>query len=317
MSPTESSPPPVLALEQLGFAFGRKTVLDAVTLSVAPAEIVALLGPNGAGKSTLIRCICGRLPPASGSVTINGRDPRRDRKARSRLGLVPQRIAVHEHLTTRENLRVFGRLSGVASTSLEEAVDRTLARCRLEDVRDQRAGTLSGGWQRRLNIACALVHSPALLILDEPTVGIDPPACAGIEELLRELAADGVAILMTSHDLPQLERLSDRVAFLKQGEIVDEGPPARLLQRGFGDRLDCRVELAGRDKEAAQLLIGLGMLPDREDQHRWQGLIAREQAEALSRSLPAASEVIDLRVRRPGLDALWRAHYGSEPGPSP
>lgn len=314
MSTQPPATPAVLALDQLGFAFAANVVLDSITLSVDSGEVVALLGPNGAGKSTLIRCICGRLPAAHGTVRIDGRNPRRDRQARSRLGLVPQRIALHDHLTAEENLLVFGRLSGVSKSVLHDAVQRTLTRCGLHEVARQRAGTLSGGWQRRLNIACALVHDPALLVLDEPTVGIDPPACAGIEELLRQLAADGVALLMTSHDLPQLERLADRVAFLRDGRIVDAGPPAALINERFDDRLDCLIQMAGSDTETVEMLSGLGLERTAADSEAWQGLIPREQAEALGRSLPSGPGIAELRIRRPGLDALWRSHYGIAPG---
>ncbi|MDT8439726.1 MAG: ABC transporter ATP-binding protein [Wenzhouxiangellaceae bacterium] len=305
--------PVVLLAADVAFSFADRLVLDAVSLAIERGEIVALLGPNGAGKSTLIRCICGRLAPAAGQVAIDGRDPRRDRAARARLGLVPQRIGVYEHLTVAENLAAFGRLSGVDRARLDEAVQATLARCALEAVANQRAATLSGGWQRRLNIACAIVHQPALLVLDEPTVGIDPPACAAIEQLLLALAADGVAILMTSHDLAQLERIAGRVAFLADGRIVEDGEPAALLDRHFADRVECRVRLSSDAPSAASVLQHAGLDVDAGDPLLWAGLLTRARADTLAHELSSVTELAELRIRRPGLDALWRAHYSEAP----
>jgi len=306
----------VLRVEALKFSFPARPVLRGIDLAVQSGEIVALLGPNGAGKSTLIRCICNRLAPDSGSIWINERPLRRRLPAPAPLALVPQHVALYPHLTPEENIAVFARLAGLARVRVAAAVRRTAARCGLEPVAGQRCATLSGGWQRRVNIACALAHGPSLLILDEPTVGIDPPARAQIEDLLGMLAGDGLAILMTSHELDQLERLAHRVAFLNDGVIVEQGPPATVLERRFGGKLEARLRLAANTATNGVSLQHLGLAPRDPERIEWSGLLAPEQARALSARLPEALEVGELRLRRPGLDALWRVIYGERQEPA-
>ena len=301
---------PLLVAEDLAFAFGGRRVLAAVSLALTGGEIVALLGPNGAGKSTLIRVLCGRLRPAAGSVRLDGLDPAVRAAARRRIGLVPQRIALYGHLSVRENLGVFARLAGLPKREAAAAADRVLATCDLAPVAETRTATLSGGWQRRANIACGIVHGPELLILDEPTVGIDLPARHAIEELLQRLAGEGMAILMTSHDLDELGRICDRAAFLDAGRMVAEGRPETLIRERFGDRREWRVELSDWPDEAlAGRLRGLGLAPENaEAPLRWIGL-----AEALDLSVLDALPAVEWRVRRPGLDTLWWDLFGQRP----
>lgn len=304
----------VLKVEALKFSFAGRPVLRGIDLAVRSGELVALLGPNGAGKSTLIRCICGRLKPGSGRVRVSGGDPIRHASVRGRVGLVPQQIALYPHLTVRENLIAFARLAGVPGARVGEAVARTLKTCYLTTVAHRRAGRLSGGWQRRANIGCALTHEPRLLILDEPTVGIDPPAREEIEKLLKRLADSGIGVLMTSHDLGQVETLADAVALLAEGRIVATGQPQGLIHEFFGSRRECRIEFADPpERESARRLAELGLADSSECGRRWLGLVEVERADRLADALPPALEVIELRVRRPGLDTLWIRLFGSEP----
>jgi ABC-2 type transport system ATP-binding protein len=307
----------VLEIEKLAFAYRDVEVLRDINLVARGGAVAALLGPNGAGKSTLIRCICGRLSPRAGQVRVSGGDPIRDASVRARIGLVPQQIALYSHLTVRENLSAFARLAGVARPEVDSAVRRTLMLCDLESVADRRAGRLSGGWQRRANIGCALTHDPGLLILDEPTVGIDPPAREEIERLLRRLAADGIAIVLTSHDLGQVELLADSVAFLAGGRIVATGRPDGLIREFFGSKRECRIEFADAPgPDAAGQLAALGLGPVGRPQRRWLGLVDGERADRIADELPPVLEVVELRVRRPGLDTLWFRLFGSTPEPS-
>ncbi len=308
---------PILDVTQLAFSWRDKAVLHDIDLSLHVGRIVALLGPNGAGKSTLIRCICGRLQPDAGRIRVAGQDPIRQAAARAAIGLVPQQIALYPHLTVTENLRAFARLAGVSRQRLDAAVAETIAVCDLAEVAGRQVGKLSGGWQRRVNIASALCHAPRLLVLDEPTVGIDPPARADIERLLQRLAGRGLAILMTSHDLAQLEILADGVAFLVGGRIAANGSPSALIQERFGAALECRLQLATLpSSETAEALAALGLKDAEANALAWSGLVEKSLAAGLQARLPADAAVIEFRVRRPGLDTLWRHLYGSSPGVS-
>jgi ABC-2 type transport system ATP-binding protein len=304
----------VLALRDCSFAYRSAIVLDQVRLEQNAGEVLALLGPNGAGKSTLIRCICGRLTPDQGEVRVVGQDPRRSPAARAAIGLVPQQLALYPFLTVRENLAAFAALAGMKKAGRSAAVELTLLRSELGAVAGQPAGTLSGGWQRRLNIACAIVHQPRILVLDEPTVGVDPPARAGIEALLQRLAADGMAILITSHELDQLERLADRAAFLRDGRIVADGAPERLLDQAFGIQRECRIMFRAAPEPAQSgRLEGCGLQAHGVDRRNWSGLIDGERARTLPGELAGNSDVELLHLQRPGLSALWRSIYGTEP----
>jgi len=304
---------PILAIEQLAFSYRDKQVLGDIGLALHPGHILALLGPNGAGKSTLIRCICGRLQPDAGRVRVAGSDPLRSRLARQALGLVPQQIALYPHLTVTENLATFARLAGVGRRDVARRVSETVQFCDLAEVAARPVGRLSGGWQRRVNIGCAMSHSPRLLILDEPTVGIDPPAREEIERLLQRLAATGLAVLMTGHDLAQIELLADSVALLSEGRVAATGAPRGLVREFFGERRECRLTL---DHPPAiglvETLGALGLQADDGNGLHWSGIVDQATARDLQGRLPANAPVTELRVRRPGLDTLWAHLYGRE-----
>ena len=245
-APTVSpeSAAPLLTVSGAIHAYGGAPVLRGVDLVLRPGEIYALLGPNGAGKTTLIRAICGRIRPDGGTVLLNGRDPARVPAARAGLGLVPQEIALYPNLTVAENVETFAALAAVPRADLATAVRRALELTRTSDRADVPVGRLSGGYQRRANIAAAIVHEPSLLILDEPTVGVDIDAREAVDAVIRGLRDLGVAVLMTTHDLDQAGALADRVGFLREGELVLEGRPKALVAEAFGERLEIQVHLA-------------------------------------------------------------------------
>ena len=310
---SDAATDPVLAIEQLAFAYRDKAVLCDIELALNSGQILALLGPNGAGKSTLIRCICGRLRPDGGHVRVVGEDPLRSRAARGAIGLVPQQIALYPHLTVTENLATFARLSGVRRKAVTATVAETIEFCDLGEVAARPVGRLSGGWQRRVNIGCAMSHSPRLLILDEPTVGIDPPAREEVERLLQRLAATGLAVLMTGHDLAQIELLADSVALLSEGHVVATGPPRGLIREFFGDDHECRISLDWPPEVGlAQTLKTLGLQTEDGKGLFWFGVVDAETAMQLQSRLPNDAPIIELRVRRPGLDTLWKHLYGRE-----
>jgi len=209
-----------LNLEALSFHYpGRgETVLDKVTLAIPAGGIFGLLGPNGAGKTTLISILAGQLRGATGSISAGDEtlDALRRRRPHS-LGLVPQEYAFYPMLTCAENLRFFGAVQGLAGARLKERVEAAAAFARVESVLRRRAGRLSGGLKRRLNLAIGLLGQPEILLLDEPTRGIDVATKAEIHRLVGRLASEGVAILLVSSDLPELLSLSRRVVVLCQG----------------------------------------------------------------------------------------------------
>jgi ABC-2 type transport system ATP-binding protein len=220
-------------LEVVGLAkrFGAVVAVRDVSFAVGRGEAVGLLGPNGAGKTTTVSMICGLLAPDSGRVIIDGRPPGRDADPiKGRLGLAPQELALVEELSARANLRFFGALQGLGGRALRAAVDQALELVGLADRGDDAVRTYSGGMKRRLNLAAALVHDPRLIILDEPTVGVDPQSRNAIFDALEALKARGKSLLYTTHYLEEAERLCDRLVIVDHGRVVADGDLASLAR---------------------------------------------------------------------------------------
>jgi ABC-2 type transport system ATP-binding protein len=216
--------PPVLSLQEVTLRYGDTLAVDALSLEVRRGEIFGLLGPNGCGKSTTLAAVAGALPPAAGVLRIEGIEERADPLAYRRLvGLVPQELALYEELSAEDNLLFFGRLYGLHGGDLRRRVGQALDFVRLADRARHWVHTLSGGMQRRLNLACALLHEPPLLLLDEPTVGIDPPSREAIFASLRHLRDRGTALVFTTHYLEEAEQFCDRVAIMDRGRLVALG----------------------------------------------------------------------------------------------
>ena len=221
------------AIEATGLCrdFGAFAAVRDVDLDVRRGEVFGLLGANGAGKTTAIRMLCGTLPPSRGSVTVAGVDMIREaRRARARIGYVTQRFTLYGDLTVRENLSLQARLYDVRGERLARRMDWALARFDLKDSAADRAGRLPLGYQRRLAVAAALLHEPVVLFLDEPTSGIDPLARQRLWELVYELAAGGVGVLVTTHYMDEA-LFCDRLALMDRGRIVASGTPDELLAR--------------------------------------------------------------------------------------
>jgi len=231
----------------LEYAYGDRPALRGIDFDVRRGEIFGLLGPNGGGKTTLFRILSTLVGVQKGTVTLLGVDLARDRNAvRRRLGVVFQAPALDRKLTVRENLRHQGHLYGLRGRQLEQRIDAALERFRLTDRRDLLVETLSGGQRRRVEIAKGLLHRPEVLLLDEPSTGLDPGARRDLWRLLEEIrTADGVTVLLTSHILEEVERC-DRVAILDQGRIVALGSPAALRESVGGDV----ISITSRDPEA-------------------------------------------------------------------
>lgn len=222
---------------RLAYAFGETNAVDGLDLTVAQGEVFGLLGPNGAGKTTAIRCITTLLPVPAGTVRVFGHDAARDRMAvRRLLGYVPQQLSADANLTGRENVALFARVFDVPRRERAERVGQALTAVGLTDAADRLAGTYSGGMVRRLELAQALVSAPRLLILDEPTIGLDPIARTGVWEHIGAVrAATGMTVLVTTHYMDEADQHCDRVALMHRGRVRALGTPAELRQ-GLGRR---------------------------------------------------------------------------------
>jgi ABC-2 type transport system ATP-binding protein len=299
---------PLLALTGICKTLGTRSVLENVGLEVSPGELVVLLGPNGAGKTTLLGTACGRIAPDRGSARLSGGDPRRDVTVRRCLGFVPQELALYPYLTARENLEVFGRMMGVGRRELDTRIDEALDWSGLQARAEDRMDTLSGGMQRRLNIVASLLHRPKLLMLDEPTVGVDVTARERIHELLRRLRSEGLGILLTTHDLLQATTLADRVVFLIAGRVRLEGSPAALIDEVFAGSKEMIVTLAEPpDGMRHQALKDSGLVAAHGGR-TWTGSVAEGYdgaAEWHHRLEQLELDVAEIRVREPSLEGVF------------
>ena len=226
-----------LSLNGLVKSFGSLRAVDGLDLEVPPGVCLGLLGPNGAGKSTTMRMITGQVVADAGSIRVLGHAvPQESKQARMLMGVVPQQDNLDGELTVRQNLDVFATLYRLRGTDKLEAVERAVDIARLRDRQDTRAEDLSGGMKRRLLIARGLVHSPRLVLLDEPTVGLDPQVRAELWTLVDDLRSHGVTVLMSTHYIEEAQRLSDDVAMMSHGRVVARGRPRDLMAEHVGAR---------------------------------------------------------------------------------
>jgi len=224
-----------LSLRGVVKQFDEVRAVDGLDLDVPAGICMGLLGPNGAGKSTTMRMLTGQAVPTAGTIEVLGYEiPRQSKQARARMGVVPQRENLDDDLTVRQNVTMWATLLRVPRRTRDDAVDRALGAAQLTDRSGSRASTLSGGMRRRLLIARALVHEPSLVLLDEPTVGLDPQVRGDIWALIDRLRASGVTVLMSTHYIEEAERLCDDVAVMAHGRVIARGAPATLVAQHAG-----------------------------------------------------------------------------------
>jgi ABC-2 type transport system ATP-binding protein len=241
------SPAPVLTLRDVTIRFGHTLALAGLSLEVRRGEIFGLLGPNGSGKSSTISAIAGALTPQAGRIEVLGcQEPSHPLEYRRHIGLVPQELALYEDLSAEDNLIFFGRLYGLSGQLLHRRVADVLEMVCLGEQARGMVRTWSGGMQRRLNLACALLHEPALLLLDEPTVGIDLPSRQAIFGSLRALRAAGRALVFTTHHLEEAEQLCDRLGIMDRGRLLAVGTVAELCSAPRMGLEQVFLELTGR-----------------------------------------------------------------------
>ena len=290
--------------------FGQVTAVNDISLDLRPGECLGLLGPNGAGKSTLIRAIAGRVIPDSGQVTIFG-FPAGSPAARAALGWVPQELAVYPRLTPSENLRAFGRYSGLSGGILAEAIGWCLRWAALEERAGELTRNLSGGMKRRLNMAAGLIHKPRLVLMDEPTVGVDPQSRNRIFEMIEALRAQGMTIIYTTHYMEEAERLCDRIAIVDHGRIIALDTNQALVENAFASRSQVVVRFDGQPDAIARWV----------SQHA--GRLANSTAEftvehptqiaaLLESATTAGLALVDLSLRRPDLESVFLHLTGRE-----
>ncbi|MBV8501749.1 MAG: ABC transporter ATP-binding protein [Paucibacter sp.] len=275
----------MLSAEGLCKSFGKRRVVDDVSFRLTPGQTLGLLGPNGAGKSTTVAMICGLLPPDAGRVLVAGEplvgdaDPRK-----RRIGLVPQELALYEPLSARANLETFASLYGLAGATRRERVDAALAVAGLAERAGDVVASYSGGMKRRLNIACALLHEPDVLIFDEPTVGVDPQSRNAIFDALQRLQGQGRALLYTTHYMEEAERLCERVVIMDQGRVLAaDRLEALLAGMKMAAMLELRVQ-GEPDESALRALVGVLSL-EREAERLTVGLAHLDDAGAVLQSL--------------------------------
>ena len=230
----------LLNVNNLSKSYGDRLAVDRVSFQVQAGQTVGLIGPNGAGKSTTVSMICGLLRADAGSVELDGAAVLPGQSdAKRKIGFVPQDLALYEDLSARENLKLFGALYGLKGALLKTRCDAVLALVNLADRAADKPNTFSGGMKRRLNIAAALIHDPQLLILDEPTVGVDPQSRNAIFETLEKLKGLGRSLIYTSHYMEEVERLADHIVIIDHGKVLADGGDA-LPVMGWLDRQGCR-----------------------------------------------------------------------------
>ena len=245
---------PLLELAHLRKSYGSVTALDDLSLAVPEGCLYGLLGPNGAGKTTTLRILATLLEPDAGEVHVAGLDALADPRAvREQLGYVAQEVAIDKILTGRELLQLQGDLYHLRPQARDERIAELIALLGMHDWVDRRCGTYSGGMRRRLDLASGLLHRPRLLVLDEPTVGLDIESRAAIWDVLRALCRDGTSVLLSSHYLEEVEALADRMAIIDAGRVIAEGTPEALKQQLGGDRVTLRVREFSDAVEAARL----------------------------------------------------------------
>jgi ABC-2 type transport system ATP-binding protein len=305
-----STSAPPLRIEGLVKRFGQVTAVNGVTLELGRGECLGLLGPNGAGKSTVIRSIVGRVLADAGSISIFGA-PADSAGARAALGWVPQELALYPRLTGRENLTSFGRYHGLSGSALDRSVDWCLDWAALRERADEPVKNLSGGMKRRLNMAAGMIHQPMLVLLDEPTVGVDPQSRNRIFEMIEKLHAAGMSIIYTTHYMEEAERLCDRIGIIDDGGLIALGTNAKLVEDVFASRSEVTIRFAGSAGHAAEW-VGQRGGHFAESGARFSIEHPAEIAALLEAAAQAGLELADVSLRRPNLEAVFLHLTGRE-----
>ena len=294
-----------LRIEALAKSYGSRPALSGVSLAVKEGEILGLLGPNGAGKTTLIRCVVGRVMPNSGSISIFG-EAVGSPNARARTGYIPQEIALYPRLSAEENLAVFGRYAGLGGEALATAARSCLDWAGLAERAKEPVMKFSGGMKRRLNMAAGLLHRPRLILLDEPTTGVDPQSRQRIYAMVEQLRQDGASVIYTTHYMEEAERLCDRVAIIDHGKIIASGTNAELVRESFGTRCELMLHFDSDSAPAFSSWASARGGTANGSSFRFTVLDpAREIAEILESARAESVPIRDLSFKTPNLESVF------------
>jgi ABC-2 type transport system ATP-binding protein len=299
----------ILECRDLRKRFGERVAVDGVGFEIAPRETYGLLGPNGAGKTTTISMICGLLRRDGGSVTVDGKPlDTNATDAKGAIGYVPQDLAIYPDLTGRENLAFFGRLYGIPRDSLKRRIEEVLEVIGLVDRADDATDAYSGGMKRRLNIGIGLLHRPKLLVLDEPTVGVDPQSRNAILSSVEQLSEAGMAVLYTTHYMEEAERLCDRVGIIDEGHLKAEGTRRQLVSL-VGERDRVSLIATGDLDRATATAAELDFVHEATRAEQGLNLIVTDARNALTQILEtvtrAGATVNGVEVIEPDLEAVF------------
>lgn len=312
---------PAVLIQNLQKRYGSVQAVKDVSITVEPAEIFGLLGPNGAGKTTTLRCLCTLATPDAGHIEVSGISVLDNPKgARQRLGYIAQEVALDKVLTGRELLQLQAAIYHIPQSVASERIDQALSLLGLQDWADQKTGTYSGGLKKRLDLAAGLLHQPDVLVLDEPTVGLDIESRVVVWDFLRQLRQNGTAVLLTSHYLEEVDALADRVAIIDKGVVIAAGTPSDLKDRVGGDRVTLRLREFTSSEEAESAKSMLQALPFVQEiiinsaQGNSLNLVVTPQSDALmtiQQSLKEAGlPTFGISQSRPSLDDVYLAATG-------
>ncbi len=312
---------PAVVIENLKKSYGSVEAVKDISFHVASGEIFGLLGPNGAGKTTTIRCLCTLAKPDTGKIEVGGVSAvDHPRAARSRLGYVAQEVALDKVLTGRELLQLQGAIYHLPKAAAKERINQLLAMLGLEAYADKQTGTYSGGLRKRLDLAAGLLHQPEVLVLDEPTVGLDIESRFVVWDFLRQLREAGTTVLITSHYLEEIDALADNLAIIDQGVVIAAGTPSELKDRVGGDRVTLRIREFSPLEEAQKAQAILQELPFVEEvivnsaQGNSLNLVVQTQSNPLSKIEQSLQKIglptFSMAQSRPSLDDVYLAATG-------
>lgn len=312
---------PAVLIKNLKKSYGDVEAVKDVSFAIEPGEIFGLLGPNGAGKTTTIRCLCTLMSPDAGTLEINGVSVSEDpRLARQMLGYIAQEVALDPVLTGRELLELQAAIYHIPKSSIGDRIDKMLSLLDIADIADTKAGSYSGGQKKRLDLAAGLLHQPSVLVLDEPTVGLDIESRTAVWNFLRQLQSEGTTILLTSHYLEEVDALAGRVAIIDSGRVISSGTPTDLKAEVGGDRITLRIREFTTDQEANSARDLLAALPAVQDvivnsaQGNSLNLVVEKGGDALgavqAALKQAALPTFGISQSQPSLDDVYLAATG-------